>query len=221
MSALRLDPKKKYVWRGCGVPEEAFSFCGRDVVIQESFGGGGEAAIIWPAAIIMGRYLEANKDSVVDRNVIELGAGTGLTGIVASLLGAKVTLTDTKEALESTSINVGRNTKKVRHAPKVQQLRWGADLHMYPESDHYDYILGADIIYIEDTFPDLLRTLRHLCDRDTVILLASKIRYPRDERFYSMLRQEYDVRVVKEDREEEVKIYKATLPRRDVAAMPC
>ncbi|XP_078657479.1 protein N-lysine methyltransferase METTL21A-like [Branchiostoma floridae x Branchiostoma belcheri] len=221
MSALRLDPKKKYVWRGCGVPEEAFSFCGRDVVIQESFGGGGEAAIIWPAAIIMGRYLEANKDSVVDRNVIELGAGTGLTGIVASLLGAKVTLTDTKEALESTSINVGRNTKNVRHAPRVQQLRWGADLHMYPESDHYDYILGADIIYIEDTFPDLLRTLRHLCDRDTVILLASKIRYPRDERFYSMLRQEYDVRVVKEDREEEVKIYKATLPRRDVAAMPC
>ncbi|XP_035699248.1 uncharacterized protein LOC118431916 [Branchiostoma floridae] len=172
-------------------------------------------------AIILGRYLEANKDKVVDRKIIELGAGTGLTGIVASLLGAKVTITDTKEGLESTRINVGRNTRNVRHAPLVKQLKWGDDLHMYPTSDHYDYILGADIIYIEETFPDLLRTLRHLCDHDTVILLASKIRYERDERFFNMLRQEYDVRVIKEDREEEVKIYKATLPRNGVAAMPC
>ncbi|XP_066299448.1 protein N-lysine methyltransferase METTL21A-like [Branchiostoma lanceolatum] len=221
MSALRCDPNKKYVWRGCGIPQETFSFCDRDVVIQESIGGGGEAAIIWPAAIILGRYLESNKDKIVDRKVIELGAGTALTGIVASLLGAEVTITDTKEALECTSVNVHKNTKDVRHTPLVKQLRWGADLHMYPDSDHYDYILGADIVYIEDTFPDLLRTLRHLCDKDTVILLASKIRYERDERFFNMLRQEYDVRVIKEVKEDEVKIYKATLPRRDVAAMPC
>ena len=62
--------------------------------------------------------------------------------------GAKVTITDTKEGLESTRINVGRNTRNVRHAPLVKQLKWGDDLHMYPTSDHYDYILGADIIYI-------------------------------------------------------------------------
>ena len=40
-------------------------------------------------AVVMCMYLEVGKVEVKGRQVIELGAGTGLVGIVAALLGEK------------------------------------------------------------------------------------------------------------------------------------
>lgn len=38
-------------------------------------------------AVVLCEYLEKNQDLVKDKRVVELGAGTGLVGIVAGLLG--------------------------------------------------------------------------------------------------------------------------------------
>lgn len=73
----------------------------------------------------------------------------------------------------------------------------------------FDLILGADIIYLEETFADLLQTLEHLSSNRSVILLACRIRYERDNSFLAMLERQFTVSKVHYDPEKDVHIYKA------------
>uniref|UniRef100_A0A8C7ZE56 Protein N-lysine methyltransferase METTL21A n=1 Tax=Oryzias sinensis TaxID=183150 RepID=A0A8C7ZE56_9TELE len=132
------------------------------------------------SAVVMCVYLELGKLELKGKRVIELGAGTGLVSIVAALLGAHVTVTDRLPALDFLSANVKANLPPDSHdAAVISELTWGEGLERYPAGG-FDLVLGADIIYLEDTFASLLRTLLHLCHDTTVVLLSCKIRYERD-----------------------------------------
>ncbi|GJP51665.1 hypothetical protein CLOM_g10816 [Closterium sp. NIES-68] len=48
----------------------------------------------WPSAVVLGEYLWQQQGLIQGRSVIELGAGTGLCGLLCAKLGARVTLTD-------------------------------------------------------------------------------------------------------------------------------
>uniref|UniRef100_A0A8C7ZHG0 Protein N-lysine methyltransferase METTL21A n=1 Tax=Oryzias sinensis TaxID=183150 RepID=A0A8C7ZHG0_9TELE len=127
-------------------------------------------------AVVMCVYLELGKLELKGKRVIELGAGTGLVSIVAALLGAHVTVTDRLPALDFLSANVKANLPPDSHdAAVISELTWGEGLERYPAGG-FDLVLGADIIYLEDTFASLLRTLLHLCHDTTVVLLSCKIR---------------------------------------------
>lgn len=91
----------------------------------------------------------------------------------------------------------------------IQTLDWGENLSKFEEP--FDLILGADIIYIENTFERLLATIRHLSKETTIVLLSCRIRYDRDLRFLEMLRQFYRVRKIHKDTVRGIDIYKATL----------
>ncbi|XP_013916478.1 PREDICTED: elongation factor Ts, mitochondrial-like isoform X2 [Thamnophis sirtalis] len=60
-------------------------------------------------ALALCEYFEAKKVNFQDKKVIELGAGTGVVGILASLLGGHVTITDLPVALKQIEENVHRN----------------------------------------------------------------------------------------------------------------
>ena len=47
----------------------------------------------WPSALVLCCYLMTNRHIVENQTVLELGSGTGLVSIVASLLGARHTIT--------------------------------------------------------------------------------------------------------------------------------
>ncbi len=49
---------------------------------------------LWPAAIALAHDVASRADGVAGRRVLELGSGTGLPGIVAASLGARVVQTD-------------------------------------------------------------------------------------------------------------------------------
>jgi predicted nicotinamide N-methyase len=50
----------------------------------------GTGATVWPAAMVMIKYLERHRESLVKgKKVIDLGSGTGVTSIAAAILGAK------------------------------------------------------------------------------------------------------------------------------------
>ena len=53
--------------------------------------------ITWDGAIVLAKYLETFPDTVRNKNVLELGAGTGVAGMAASLLGAKNVLLTGRE----------------------------------------------------------------------------------------------------------------------------
>ena len=100
----------------------------------------------------------------------------------------------------------------------VAQFEWGTDpSHFNPP---FGLVLAADIIYIEETFPLLLKSLIDLSDRETVILISCKRRYVRDDRFFDLLRESgrfsYNVvwrwpRGDPEQPENDVKVYEVHL----------
>ncbi|XP_054579448.1 protein N-lysine methyltransferase METTL21A isoform X1 [Eptesicus fuscus] len=172
-------------------PLATFSFANHTIQIRQDWRQLGVAAVVWDAAVVLSTYLEMGAVELRGRSAVELGAGTGLVGIVAALLGAQVTITDRKVALEFLKSNVEANLPlHIQPKAVVKELTWGQDLGSFSPGE-FDLILGADIIYLEETFTDLLQTLVHLCGNHSVILLACRIRYERDNNFLAMLERQF------------------------------
>ncbi|KAK7893195.1 hypothetical protein WMY93_022347 [Mugilogobius chulae] len=187
-----------------------FRFCNRDINIAQDWKKLGVAAVVWDAAVVMCMYLELGRVDLKGKTAIELGAGTGLVGIVAALLGAKVTITDRQPALDSLSTNVKSNLpSEISELTKVSELTWGENLARYPAGG-FDLVFGADIVYLENTFVPLLDTLNYLCSDSTIVLLSCKIRYERDNVFLNMLKQRFKVVEVYYDQEKDIRIFKAS-----------
>lgn len=120
-----------------------------------------------------------------------------------------MTITDREAALELLSVNVDANLPpRCRRRAVVSELTWGQGLERFPEGG-FDLVLGADIVYLEESFPSLLRTLEHLCSGRSVVLLACRIRYERDRTFLSMLGRGFAVDHVHYDKDRDVHVYKA------------
>jgi len=101
---------------------------------------------LWPAAIALTHEIAARPLRGV--RVLELGAGTGLPGIVAAALGADVVQTDRNAgALVVCRRNAERNG--------VVLEQRAADWTAWRETDTYDFIIGADILYADSVHPQL------------------------------------------------------------------
>ena len=148
-------------------------------------------------ALVLCEYLSKDLASIEDKTILELGSGTGLAGIFAAKKGARVTLTDVEKTLPALQENVNlnfQNGSEDPQAPLVQALQWHSDNEKFKPCA-YDIIIGADIIYSEALFDDLLSTLVHLTsncseslDTEPKVILSSKLRYDRVETFISRLR---------------------------------
>ncbi|XP_074255260.1 protein N-lysine methyltransferase METTL21A isoform X4 [Saimiri boliviensis] len=68
-------------------PLATFSFANHTIQIRQDWRHLGVAAVVWEAAIVLSTYLEMGAVELRGRSAVELGAGTGLVGIVAALLG--------------------------------------------------------------------------------------------------------------------------------------
>ncbi|NXJ40513.1 MT21E methyltransferase, partial [Ciconia maguari] len=191
---------------------EGFHFAGHEIRITEATDCYG--AVVWPSALVLCYFLETNSKqyNLVDKNVIEIGAGTGLVSIVASLLGALVTATDLPELLGNLQHNVLQNTKlKCKHQPRVKELSWGIDLEKnFPRSScHFDYILAADVVYNHPFLDELLLTFDHLCKNDTVILWAMKFRLDKENQFVGRFQTLFDLEVISNFPSLNITLYKA------------
>ncbi|XP_063093434.1 protein N-lysine methyltransferase METTL21A isoform X2 [Cavia porcellus] len=172
-------------------PLATFSFANRTIRVRQDWRQLGVAAVVWDAAVVLSTYLEMGAVELRGCTAVELGAGTGLVGIVAALLGAHVTVTDRKVALEFLQSNIQANLPPhIQTNTVVKELTWGQNLESFSPGE-FDLILGADIIYLEETFKDLLQTLGYLCGDHSVILLACRIRYERDNNFLAMMERQF------------------------------
>ncbi|XP_077094130.1 uncharacterized protein mettl21ca isoform X2 [Siphateles boraxobius] len=193
------------------IGKEILHFAGHEINIWESLDSYG--SVIWPGALALCHYLESNRATVdvLDKAVLEIGSGTGLVSIVASLLGAWVTATDLPEILGNLRCNLSRNTRgRCRYTPQVAELSWGYELDKtFPHSVYrYDYILAADVVYHHDFLAELLVTMRHFCQPRTTLIWANKTRFDSDLVFEENFKKTFNTNLLADNGE--VKIYSAT-----------
>ncbi|XP_064330253.1 LOW QUALITY PROTEIN: EEF1A lysine methyltransferase 3 [Phalacrocorax carbo] len=189
-----------------------YRLCGRVVRIAQHHGPRlGAAACVWEAALSLCRYLEQQRFDFRGRTVIELGAGTGIVGIAAALLGGDVTITDQPAALDQIRENVELNFAGGAR-PRVRALRWGRDEAAFPRD--FGVILGSDIVYAPPALPPLLGTLRHLCGPRALALLCARARGgdggPTRRFFRQMLPPYFHVQLLQREPEHEIEIYGLT-----------
>ncbi|XP_062908885.1 methyltransferase like 21e isoform X1 [Mobula hypostoma] len=194
-----------------GMSWESFQFAGCEIKITETTDCYG--AHVWPSAMVLCYYLEHCQQEIIDKNVIEIGSGTGLVSIVASILGSNVTATDLPHLLGNLQYNISQNTKsRSKYLPQVRELKWGIDLEKgFPRSTcHYDYLLAADVVYSHPYLNELLMTFDHLCQDDTTILWTMKFRLDKDNTFVQRFQHIFDTVIIYDLPSLQIKLYKAT-----------
>ncbi|XP_037103237.1 methyltransferase like 21e isoform X2 [Syngnathus acus] len=191
---------------------EGYIFSDQQIRIKESTDLYG--AVLWPSAMVLCHFLETNRDeyNLLDKNVIELGAGTGLVSIVSCLLGAKVTCTDLPDVLGNLQYNVTCNTRgRCKYTPLVTELVWGPEVEQkFPQStQHFDYILAADVVYAHPYLDQLLDTFSYLCQLDTQILWAMRFRLDPENGFVERFRQRFHLEELYDLPSLSIKLYRA------------
>ncbi|KAL7845858.1 hypothetical protein AOLI_G00240500 [Acnodon oligacanthus] len=191
---------------------EGYTFADLEIKIKESTDCYG--AVLWPSAMVLCHFLDTHQEkyNLVDKNLIEIGAGTGLVTIVCSLLGAKVTSTDLPDVLSNLRYNVSRNTRgRCRYEPQVTELSWGQQLEeRFPRAScHYDYIMAADVVYAHPYLDELMETFEHLCSQDTVILWAMRFRLDPENSFVDRFQTRFHLEELYDLPSLRIKLYRA------------
>ncbi|KAK2826092.1 hypothetical protein Q5P01_020306 [Channa striata] len=89
---------------------------GRSIKVNQCYLGD-VGCVVWDAAIVLSKYLETKQfyDPSLGTNiwagkrVVELGAGTGVVGLMAATLGAQVTVTDLEDLQKLLRVNIHEN----------------------------------------------------------------------------------------------------------------
>lgn len=70
----------------------------------------GTGLITWDGSVVLAKYMEFNVEQIRTKNILEVGAGTGVAGMAASVLGSNyVLLTDLAYSLSNLRRNVAIN----------------------------------------------------------------------------------------------------------------
>lgn len=153
-----------------GVPLETLSFdiagrrwtvravCNQQALLEasEQFGTFPFGLLLWESAPALAVALAEHTELVAGRRVLELGAGAGLAGLVASQLGAaSVRQTDhATEALALARMNAALNGIEGVDAQF-------ADWNDWSDETLYDLIIGSDVLYEKQVHAPLSAILEH------------------------------------------------------------
>ncbi|HLL25528.1 MAG TPA: methyltransferase domain-containing protein, partial [Kofleriaceae bacterium] len=124
--------------------------------------------VLWPSAIALAHEVAVRP--LAGKRVLELGAGTGLPGIVAASLGARVVQTDRQQlVLHVCKRNAERNgVTTIDHR--------AADWTAWEDPTRYDVILGSDILYEGSLHASLRRIFETNLAPGGVLLLSDPFR---------------------------------------------
>lgn len=119
----------------------------------------------WPSAMTLGQWMEAERSRHwAGQRVLDLGCGVGVCGCIAASLGAKVTLAD---YAQPAVLFGAANVWPWRESATARVVDWHSDRL----GEHYDVILGADIVYEQRNWEALQRFFReHLAAGGELIL---------------------------------------------------
>lgn len=114
---------------------------------------------LWPAAVLLARFIAANPQAVAGRACLDAGCGLGLPALVAAAAGARVLAFDYEpEALVYAHRNAALNLRAGEAAPVFAVMDWREPA--VPKGGA-EVILGADILYERRFFEPVAAFLDH------------------------------------------------------------
>lgn len=125
---------------------------------------------LWPAAIALAHEIATRAAEFRGKTVLELGAGTGLPGIVGAAAGAVVTQTDRQEL----ALHLGRLNGERNGAVGIEYRL--ADWATWDDAKRYDWVIGSDILYAPENHPALRRIFETNLAAGGRVLLADPFR---------------------------------------------
>ena len=160
--------------------------CVRQVQRGEVEGTYGTGATVWPASLVLLKYLEKNPCLVKEKSVVDLGAGTGVTSISSSLLGARhVVCTDgTASVVQLAHENVNQMSAEISRVIHVREYLWGDGSF---DKETFDVVLVSDCV-LPKLYPiaPLVTAMDDLLGNNSVAIVSYEHRYfpdydPRDK----------------------------------------
>ena len=143
-------------------------------------------AKIWPTSILLSHVLSSSY-AVNDLDVLEIGAGVGVCGLVAALQGARVVITDYHpDALLFARINVLKNSLQ------NQVHLAAADFTVDSLDRRFQRIIGSEVLYREESYAPLVAFLQNHLQPGGEILLA-KSHIFKATRFYELIKETFVV----------------------------
>jgi len=135
-------------------------------IAQHPDGRDGHASTVWDAALVMCAFLESDmgRRLISGALILELGSGTGICAIAASILGSTCVATDLEPCIPALRHNISLNPQAT--SCTAEGLDWfSATLR----GGVYDWVLCADCVYVQSTVPALMSTIAALGPRRGVI----------------------------------------------------
>ena len=177
-------------------------------IIQDlSYGYAGE---VWDGALVLTHYLIKNKDfslllltcfiknkdlNFTNKNIIELGAGTGICGLTISSMykANKVVITDLLVGLIDINIEKNKNLNK-SNTVISRKLDW-TNKNDYITDEVFDLIILCEVVWNPDLFEPLLNTLKSLVKKETKILSSYTFRKKNEIEFLKKLCLELNLKM--------------------------
>lgn len=126
---------------------------------------------LWASTIALGQVIITREKEFRNKEVLELGAGTGLPGIIASSLRAKRVVQTDKNNLAMTLCkrNCELNGIKTIEHRLEDWTNWN-------NAEKYDWIIGSDILYNLDLHPHLMQIFESNLSPNGRILISDPFR---------------------------------------------
>lgn len=134
---------------------------------------GDEGVVVWDAALVLAKYIERHQHRLKlnGAQVVELGAGTGVVGITAAVLGAKVIITDLQRVVPLMKKNIETNKEFITGSIEAQTLVWGDQTQLKSILETPPtLLLVSDCVYYESSLAPLVSTLSTLASSARILL---------------------------------------------------
>lgn len=164
-------------------------------------------AKVWPASFVLGRYLR--KLEIQGKSLLEVGAGCGVASCIASRYGFRQLLVSdiSPDALQFAKANILKNG--LQDIITVRKI----DIAKDSLPQRFDYIIGAEIMYLDDLHRPLIKFCKKHLAAGGKVLFCTDIRRKKAH-FLKWAAKEFTVsehlvgtRSVSQEGEEERSVY--------------
>lgn len=174
------------------------------VVAQRGWSGGGWSSLayrVWECGVALSEYMLSNRDIVCGEKVLDLGSGTGITGLVAAECGAlNVLITDLPDVMPLINENVARHVARQQGEQdgilqiSTASFDWSKDATLQGIPLDHTLCIFSDCLYDDDMFCWLRASLLKVVAPGRVALFSYRIRIEsREKPYFSTLAEDFDI----------------------------